>query len=115
MVISMETPSNIKKHAGDYNDRAWEEYSFAELGNFVHLLAKRSEHRSNPEKKKKGPSLMKTAKEYKGKADAEQQIIKHMTAGNKVKFEDGTEEDHKIIDTKDPKELSNLAKWILSH
>lgn len=53
MVISMETPSNIKKHAGDYNDRAWEEYSFAELGNFVHLLAKRSEHRSNPEKKKK--------------------------------------------------------------
>jgi cytochrome c len=69
----------------------------------------------NPEKKKKGPSLMKTAKEYKGKADAEQQIIKHMTAGNKVKFEDGTEEDHKIIDTKDPKELSNLAKWILSH
>ena len=37
-----------------------------------------------------------------------------MTEGKKVKLEDGTEEDHKIIDTKDPKELKNLAQWILS-
>jgi cytochrome c len=69
----------------------------------------------NPEKNKKGPSLKKTAKEYKGKANAEQELIKHMTAGKKVKLDDGTEEDHKIIDTKDQKALSNLAKWILSH
>jgi cytochrome c len=68
----------------------------------------------NPEKNKKGPSLKKTAKEYKGKADAEKKIIEHMTAGKKVKLDDGTEEDHKIIDSKDPKALSNLAKWILS-
>ncbi len=69
----------------------------------------------NPEKNKKGPSLKKTAKEYKGKANAEQELIKHMTAGKKVKLDDGSEEDHKIIDTKDQKALSNLAKWILSH
>jgi cytochrome c len=69
----------------------------------------------NPEKNKKGPSLKKTAKEYKGKANAEQEIIKHMTSGKKVKLDDGSEEDHKIIDTKDPKALSNMAKWILSH
>jgi cytochrome c len=69
----------------------------------------------NPEKNKKGPSLKKTAKEYKGKANAEQELIKHMTSGKKVKLDDGSEEDHKIIDTKDPKALSNLAKWILSH
>jgi cytochrome c len=69
----------------------------------------------NPEKNKKGPSLKKTAKEYKGKADAEKKVIEHMTAGKKVKLDDGSEEDHKIIDTKDPKALSNLAKWILSH
>lgn len=69
----------------------------------------------NPEKNKKGPSLKKTAKEYKGKANAEQEIIKHMTAGKKVKLDDGSEEDHKIVDTKDQKALSNLAKWILSH
>lgn len=69
----------------------------------------------NPDKNKKGPSLKKIAKEYKGKATAEQDIVKHMTAGKKVKLDDGTEEEHKIIDTKDPKALSNLAKWILSN
>ena len=69
----------------------------------------------NPEKNKKGPSLKKTAKEYKGKATAEQDIIKHLTTAKKVKLDDGSEEDHKIVDTKDQKALSNLAKWILSH
>ena len=69
----------------------------------------------NPEKTKKGPSLKKTAKEYKGKPDAVKKLIEHMTAGKKVKLEDGTEEDHKIIDTKDQKALQNMAEWILSH
>ena len=69
----------------------------------------------NPEKNKKGPSLKKTAKEYKGKPDAVKKIIEHMTAGKKVKLDDGTEEDHKIIDTKDPKALQNMAEWILTH
>ena len=40
--------------------------------------------------------------------------MKNLTTGPKVKLEDGTEEDHKIIDTKDPKELKNLIDWILS-
>jgi cytochrome c len=69
----------------------------------------------NPEKNKKGPSLKKTAKEYKGKANAEQEIIKHLTTPKKVKLDDGSEEDHKVVDSKDPKALSNLARWILSH
>mgnify|MGYP001187656443 CR=1 FL=1 len=69
----------------------------------------------NPEKNKKGPSLKKISKEYKGKVDAEKKIIEHMTAGKKVKLDDGTEEDHKVVDTKDPKALSNMSKWILSH
>ena len=69
----------------------------------------------NPEKNKKGPSLKKIAKEYKGKATAEAELIKHMTKGAKVKLDDGSEEDHKIIDTKDAKAQGNLAKWILSH
>lgn len=69
----------------------------------------------NPTQNKKGPSLKKTAKEYKGKANAEQEIIKHLTTAKKVKLDDGSEEDHKVIDTKDPKALSNMAKWILSH
>lgn len=66
------------------------------------------------DKTKKGPSYKKIAAKYKGKADGEEKAIKNFTTGNKVKLEDGTEEDHKIIDTKDVKEMKNLAQWILS-
>ncbi len=66
------------------------------------------------DKTKKGPSYKKIAAKYKGKPDGEEKAIKNFTTGPKVKLEDGTEEDHKIIDTKDPKELKNLAQWILS-
>ncbi len=66
------------------------------------------------DKTKKGPSYKKIAAKYKGKADGEEKAIKNMTEGKKVKLEDGSEEDHKIIDTKDQAELKNLAQWILS-
>lgn len=66
------------------------------------------------DKTKKGPSYKKVAAKYKGKPDGEEKLIKNFTTGPKVKLEDGTEEEHKIIDTKDPKELKNLAQWILS-
>ena len=66
------------------------------------------------DKTKKGPSYKKIAAKYKGEPDGEEKAIKNFTTGPKVKLEDGTEEDHKIIDTKDPKELKNLAQWILS-
>jgi len=66
------------------------------------------------DKTKKGPSLQKIAAKYKGKPEGQEKAIKNMTSGNKVKLEDGTEEDHKIIDTKDQAQLKNLADWILS-
>ena len=69
------------------------------------------------DKTKKGPSLKKIAAKYKEKgnaAEAEQKMIKHMTTAPKVKLEDGTEEEHKIIDTKDQAELKNIVQWILS-
>jgi cytochrome c len=66
------------------------------------------------DKTKKGPSYKKIAAKYKGKAEGEEKLIKNFTTGPKVKLEDGTEEEHKIIDTKDTKELKNLAQWILS-
>jgi cytochrome c len=66
------------------------------------------------DKTKKGPSYKKIAAKYKGKPDGEEKLIKNFTTGPKVKLEDGTEEEHKIIDTKDPKALKNLAQWILS-
>lgn len=66
------------------------------------------------DKTKKGPSYKKIAAKYKDKPEGQEKAIKNMTAGLKVKLEDGSEEDHKIIDTKDSKELKNLADWILS-
>ena len=66
------------------------------------------------DKTKKGPSYKAIAVKYKEKKLGEKEAIKQMTEGKKVKLEDGTEEDHKIIETKDPKDLSNLAQWILS-
>jgi cytochrome c len=67
------------------------------------------------DKTKKGPSFKKISAKYKGKPEGQEKAIKNMTAGEKVKLEDGTEEDHKIIDTKDINEQKNLADWILSH
>jgi len=66
------------------------------------------------DKTKKGPSYKSISAKYKEKKLDEKEAIKQMTTGPKVKLEDGTEEDHKIIETKDPKALSNLAQWILS-
>jgi len=67
------------------------------------------------DKDKKGPSMKKIAAKYKGKADGQEKAIKNMTEGQMVKLSDGTEEKHKIIDTKDPAALKNLADWYLSH
>lgn len=67
------------------------------------------------DKTKKGPSYKSIAAKYKGKADeGEAKMIKNITTGQKVKLEDGTEEEHKIIDTKDPKVLKDLVRWILT-
>lgn len=66
------------------------------------------------DKEKKGPSYKKIAAKYKGKADGEEKATKNITTGPKVKLDDGKEEEHKIIDTKDPKQLKNLVQWILT-
>lgn len=66
------------------------------------------------DKSKKGPSFQKTAAKWKGKADAEAKLIDNVTKAPKVKFEDGTEEEHKVVDTKDMKEIKNLVAWILA-
>ena len=66
------------------------------------------------EKKKDGPAFKEVAAKYKGKPDGEERIIHHLTSGEKAKFPDGHEEDHKIIKAKDPAEVKNLADWILT-
>ena len=45
-ISNISTPEQIKPNAGGYNDKAWLLWSIQELGNWVHLLANRSTHRS---------------------------------------------------------------------
>ena len=66
------------------------------------------------DKEKKGPSYKKIAAKYKGKPEGQDALIKNFTTGPKVKLDDGTEEEHKIVNSKDPVVLKNLADWILS-
>lgn len=69
------------------------------------------------EKEKDGPAWKKIAEKYKGKDNAESRLIEHITTGEKAKFPDGHEEEHKIIQTSPPKDMAqikNLIEWILS-
>jgi len=62
---------------------------------------------------KDGPSFKKTAAKYKGKADAESALYKHLTTGPTIKV-DGKEERHDIIKSKDDREIKNAIAYILS-
>lgn len=64
------------------------------------------------DKSKKGPSYQKVAAKYKGQADAQEKLEKFLTSGPKVKFDDGSEEEHKAL--KDKGATSSLVKWVLS-
>ena len=68
-----------------------------------------------PDKTKKAASYKKIAEKYKGKADAEEKLIKHLTTSTKVKLEDGTEEEHKALDKADLAKIKNIIEWIRSH
>jgi cytochrome c len=69
------------------------------------------------EKAKDGPAWAEAATKLKGKPDAEQIVIHHITSGEEAKFPDGHKEAHKIVKTDPPKDMAqikNLADWILS-
>ena len=69
------------------------------------------------DKDKDGPAFKKVAEKYKGKADAEKRLIEHITSGEKAKFSDGHEEEHKIVKTSPPKDMEqikNLVQWVLA-
>ena len=63
--------------------------------------------------KKDGPSFKETAAKYKGKADAEATLYKHLTTGPTIKI-DGKEERHEIIKSKNDAEIKNVIAYILS-
>lgn len=66
------------------------------------------------DKTKKAPAYKRIAARLRSKPDAVETIIEHITAGSMVELEDGSDAQHKIVDTRDPAELGNLARWILS-
>lgn len=69
------------------------------------------------DKDKDGPAFKKVAEKYKGKATAEARLVEHITSGEKAKFPDGHEEEHKIVKTspaKDMAQVKNLVQWILA-
>lgn len=66
------------------------------------------------DKKKEAKSLTEISKSFAGKADAEATVLHQITAGVKVKLEDGTEEEHKIVKSKDEAAIKNMIAWILS-
>lgn len=69
------------------------------------------------DKDKEGPSYKSVAEKFKGKAGAEDRLIKHISSGEKAKFPDGHEEEHKIVKTSPPNDtaqIKNLIQWVLS-
>ncbi len=66
-------------------------------------------------KKKEGPSYQSIAYKYKGKSDAADTLVKHITSGeDRVKLSDGHEEMHKVTRTTDVEQVRNLVNWILA-
>ena len=66
------------------------------------------------DKAKDGPAWKEIAAKYKGKPEAAQRLYTHLTTGEKAKFADGHEEEHKIIKSPDAAKTKNLIDWILS-
>lgn len=63
--------------------------------------------------KKEGPSFKETAAKYKGKADAQAALFKHLTTNPKIKV-DGNEEMHDSLKSKNEGEIKNVIAYILS-
>lgn len=64
--------------------------------------------------KKIGPAWKDVAAKYLGSVGAEDKLYKHVTTGRKAKFDDGHEESHPVVKTRDPDRINNLVNWILS-
>jgi cytochrome c len=64
--------------------------------------------------KKVGPAWKDVAIKYLGSLGAEEKLYRHVTTGRKARFEDGHEESHPIVKTRDPDRINNLVNWILS-
>ena len=64
--------------------------------------------------KKVGPAWKDVASKYHGEPAAERRLTQHVTTGRKAKFDDGHEESHPVVKTRDPDRINNLVNWSLS-
>lgn len=74
-------------------------------------------HAIDKEKEDGGPAWRDIAAKYKVEQPAEgpqARLVTHITSGEKAKFADGHEEEHKIVKSSDQNEIKNLVDWILS-
>jgi len=73
-------------------------------------------HSQAAHKDKVGPTWNKVAEKYRGRANAEEHLMNHLTGKGMALFPDGREEHHKTIraDQASPEEIRNLVRWILS-
>jgi cytochrome c len=65
------------------------------------------------DKKKDGTPYREVARKYKGKGDAEDKLIKHITTRPMVEI-DGKKEEHRSVKSSDAAEIRNLVQWILA-
>jgi len=68
-------------------------------------------------KEKDGPTWYKVAEKYRGRADAEERLVRHLSGKGVALFADGHEEKHRAIKPgwwNGENEIRNLVQWILS-
>lgn len=66
-------------------------------------------------KKKEGPTYQSVAEKYRGKPEALEKLVKHITLGKDViKLSDGHEELHKFDKKRSPEQIRNLILYILA-
>jgi cytochrome c len=65
------------------------------------------------DKKKIGPSFKDMSKKYKGKADAQDKLVKQVTLKPMIEV-DGEKTPHKALKNTDSAAVNNVVQWILS-
>jgi cytochrome c len=65
------------------------------------------------DKKKTAVSFQEVAKKYKGKADAQDKLTKHVTLKPMIEV-GGEKSEHKALKTSDAAEVTNVVQWILA-
>jgi cytochrome c551/c552 len=67
-----------------------------------------------PAKERTGPALKTITEKYRGRDDAVEVLVRHITTGPRIVIDD-EQETHKIVQSQDEGQILNLVRYILSH